>query len=68
LAACGTDATATTTATTGGNIGIMISGPALFNAAEGQLNGPAALIAAIAWHLPATAYGAGGMASASRRC
>jgi YHYH protein len=34
---------ATTTATTGGNIGIMISGPALFNATEGQLNGPAAL-------------------------
>ena len=34
---------ATTTATTGGNIGVMISGSALFNATEGQLNGPAAL-------------------------
>ena len=34
---------ATTTATTGGDIGIMISGSALFNATEGQLNGPAAL-------------------------
>ena len=34
---------ATTTATTGGNIGVMISGPALFNATEGQTNGPAAL-------------------------
>ena len=40
--ACPTKA-ATTTATTGGNIGIMISGSALFNATEGQLNGPAAL-------------------------
>ena len=39
---CPTKAAATT-ATTGGNIGIMISGPALFNATEGQLNGPAAL-------------------------
>ncbi len=39
---CPTKATATT-ATTGGNIGLMISGPALFNATEGQLNGPAAL-------------------------
>ena len=34
---------ATTTATTGGNIGLIISGSALFNATEGQLNGPAAL-------------------------
>ncbi len=34
---------ATTTATTGGNIGLIISGAALFNATEGQLNGPAAL-------------------------
>lgn len=34
---------ATTTATTGGDIGIIISGSALFNATEGQLNGPAAL-------------------------
>lgn len=33
----------TTTATTGGNIGIMISGPALFNATEGQ-NGRAAAL------------------------
>jgi YHYH protein/Fibronectin type III domain len=39
---CPTKAAATT-ATTGGNIGIMISSPALFNATEGQLNGPAAL-------------------------
>lgn len=34
---------ATTTATSGGNIGIMISGPALFNATEGQ-NGRAAAL------------------------
>lgn len=34
---------ATTTATTGGNIGIMISGPALFNATEGE-NGKAAAL------------------------
>ncbi len=34
---------AATTATTGGNIGLIISGSALFNATEGQLNGPAAL-------------------------
>ncbi len=33
----------TITATTGGNIGIMISGPALFNATEGQ-NSPAAAL------------------------
>jgi YHYH protein len=39
---CPTKAAATT-ATTGGNIGIIISGPALFNATEGQLSGPAAL-------------------------
>ena len=39
---CPTKAAATT-ATTGGNIGVMISGSALFNATEGQLNGPAAL-------------------------
>jgi hypothetical protein len=34
---------ATTTATTGGGIGLMISGPALFNATEGQ-NGKAAAL------------------------
>jgi hypothetical protein len=44
----------TTTATTGGNIGIMISGPALFNATEGQNSRAAALTDNVSYSFKAT--------------